>query len=92
MVFQMYLFQAPQTSGGLIFLNVILQWNYFYLDRKWQSIFFESIKIKYKLLSSFCQRGKIPIAIHIDRFSFQNLWDQRNILIRFVSSIPILNN
>lgn len=49
---------------------------FFYLDREWQSIFFESIKIKNKLLSSFSQRGQISIAININRFSFKNLSKQ----------------
>lgn len=49
---------------------------FFYLDREWQSIFFESIKIKNKLLSSFSQRGQISIAININRFSFKNLAKQ----------------
>lgn len=49
----------------------------FYLDGEWQSIFFESIKIKNKLLSSFSQRGQISIAININGFSFQNLSKQQ---------------
>lgn len=41
-----------------------------YLDGKWQSIFFESIKVKNKLLSSFGKWGQISITININRFSF----------------------
>lgn len=44
-----------------------------YLDGKWQSIFFESIKVKNKLLSSFGKRGQVSITVDINRFSFQNL-------------------
>ena len=44
-----------------------------YLDGKWQSIFFESIKIKNKLLSSFGKWGQVSITININRFSFKNL-------------------
>lgn len=44
-----------------------------YLDGKWQSIFFESIKVKNKLLSSFGKWGQVSITININRFSFKNL-------------------
>lgn len=43
------------------------------LDGKWQSVFFERIKVKNKLLSSFGQRGQVSIAINVDGLSFQNL-------------------
>lgn len=44
-----------------------------YLDGKWQSVFFERIEVKNKLLPSFGQRSQVSIAINIDGLSFQNL-------------------
>lgn len=44
-----------------------------YLDGKWQSVFFERIEVKNKLLNSFGKRGQVSIAINEYGLSFQDL-------------------
>lgn len=44
---------------------------YLHVERK--SIFLEGVEVKNQLLPTFGERGQVAIAVHVDRFAFENL-------------------
>lgn len=47
-----------------------------YLHTKGQAVLLEGVEVENQLLTGFSQRSQVPIAVHIDGPSLQNLGQQ----------------